>query len=451
LNIKEIFTLSFESIWDRKVRSILTILMVMVGSALLVAVNGIGAGFTVTFTKQFSSLAPNVLFVFNSKQAPGAGAGGASAPKIVLNAAVVSRIVSLPFVTDVIPHYRGSVSVQSSETKTETIMSIQPEKLQLIAPTLDYAPGSTMQPSNPNSMIVATDVANPAGEPNPFLSIGRSAKVTFSFVDPVTGKQQQETKNFMVTGIMQETGNPQIDNSIIINLQAGNSLLQKSGKYDSLYVIAKSTDFVDLVQNEILGLYGKNIGITTVKAILQTIQQFTAGFSAFLTSIGIVALFVGAVGVITTLYTSVIERTREIGTMKAIGALNRHILLLFLVEALLIGVFGATIGLLTGVGFGYGLSSMMATGGGGGGPRGGGGGPGGGGGGPGGGGGGPGGGGGGPGGGGSHSHSSHTVPIYQADGMIRVWIISVGLSTFAGVLPAIKASRLLPIKALRTQ
>jgi putative ABC transport system permease protein len=439
LNIKEIFTLSFESIWDRKVRSILTILMVMVGSALLVAVNGIGAGFTVTFTKQFSSLAPNVLFVFNSKQAPGAGAGGASAPKIVLNAAVVSRIVSLPFVTDVIPHYRGSVSVQSSETKTETIMSIQPEKLQLIAPTLDYAPGSTMQPSNPNSMIVATDVANPAGEPNPFLSIGRSAKVTFSFVDPVTGKQQQETKNFMVTGIMQETGNPQIDNSIIINLQAGNSLLQKSGKYDSLYVIAKSTDFVDLVQNEILGLYGKNIGITTVKAILQTIQQFTAGFSAFLTSIGIVALFVGAVGVITTLYTSVIERTREIGTMKAIGALNRHILLLFLVEALLIGVFGATIGLLTGVGFGYGLSSMMATGGGGGGPRsGGGGGPGG-------------GGGGGPGGGGSHSHSSHTVPIYQADGMIRVWIISVGLSTFAGVLPAIKASRLLPIKALRTQ
>jgi putative ABC transport system permease protein len=431
LNIKEIFTLSFESIWDRKVRSILTILMVMVGSALLVAVNGIGAGFTVTFTKQFSSLAPNVLFVFNSKQAPGAGAGGASAPKIVLNAAVVSRIVSLPFVTDVIPHYRGSVSVQSSETKTETIMSIQPEKLQLIAPTLDYAPGSTMQPSNPNSMIVATDVANPAGEPNPFLSIGRSAKVTFSFVDPVTGKQEQETKNFMVTGIMQETGNPQIDNSIIINLQAGNSLLQKSGKYDSLYVIAKSTDFVDLVQNEILGLYGKNIGITTVKAILQTIQQFTAGFSAFLTSIGIVALFVGAVGVITTLYTSVIERTREIGTMKAIGALNRHILLLFLVEALLIGVFGATIGLLTGVGFGYGLSSMMATGGGGGGPRGG--------------------GGGGPGGGGSHSHSSHTVPIYQADGMIRVWIISVGLSTFAGVLPAIKASRLLPIKALRTQ
>ena len=420
MNIKEIFTLSFESIWDRKVRSILTILMVMVGSALLVAVNGIGAGFTEAFNKQFSNLAPNILFVSNSQQAPGGGPGGGiggagsppPAPKIVLNSAVVNRIQTLPLVTDVIPNFRGSVSVQSSsESKTDAILSMDPQKLQIIAPTLEYTEGSTVQSSNPSSMIVATDVANPAGDANPFLVLGRSAKVTFSFVDPVTGKQEQEAKNFMVTGIMKETGNPTIDNGIVINLQAGNSLLQKSGKYDSLFVIAKSTNFVDTVEQEIRKLYGNNIGVTTVKAILKTIQQFTAGISAFLTSIGIVALIVGAVGVITTLYTSVIERTREIGTLKAIGALNRHILFLFLVEALLIGVFGATIGLLTGVGFGYGLSAMMA----------------------------------------SSGNGTSSPPIYLIDGMIRVWIISVGLSILAGVLPAIKASRLLPITALRTQ
>ncbi len=107
------------------------------------------------------------------------------------------------------------------------------------------------------------DVANPAGDPNPFLVLGRSAKVTFSFVDPITGKQEQETKNFMVTGIMKETGNPTIDNSIIINLQAGNSLLQKSGKYDSLFVIAKSTDFVDTVEQEI-----RNYMVITLELLL---------------------------------------------------------------------------------------------------------------------------------------------------------------------------------------
>ncbi len=76
MNIKEIFTLSIESIWDRKVRSILTILMVMVGSALLVAVGGIGAGFTESFNRQFSNLAPNILFITNSQQAPGGGGPG---------------------------------------------------------------------------------------------------------------------------------------------------------------------------------------------------------------------------------------------------------------------------------------------------------------------------------------------------------------------------------------
>ncbi len=334
------------------------------------------------------------------------------APKITLNSAVVNRIQSLPLVSDVIPNFRGSVTVQSSsESKTDAILSMDPQKLQIIAPTLEYTEGSTVQSSNPSSMIVAQDVASPAGDVNPFLVLGRSAKVTFSFVDPISGKQEQESKNFMVTGIMKETGNPTIDNGIVINLQAGNSLLQKSGKYDSLFVIAKTANFVDAVEQEIRKLYGNNIGITTVKAILKTIQQFTAGISAFLTSIGIVALVVGAVGVITTLYTSVIERTREIGTLKAIGALNRHILFLFLVEALLIGVFGATIGLLAGIGFGYALSAMMA----------------------------------------SSGNGTSNPPIYLADGMIRVWIISVGLSILAGVLPAIKASRLLPIAALRTQ
>ncbi|MDQ6723668.1 MAG: ABC transporter permease [Thermoproteota archaeon] len=413
--------LSFESIWDRKVRSILTILMVMVGSALLVAVNGIGAGFTEAFNKQFSNLAPNILFISSSQQAQGGGGAGGGiggagspppAPKITLNSAVVNRIHSLPFVSDVIPNFRASVTVQSqSESKTDAILSMDPEKLQIIAPTLEYVDGSTIQSNNPSSMIVAQDVANPAGDANPFLVIGRSVKIVYSFVDPSTGKLNEESKNFIVTGIMKPTGNPTIDNGIVINLQAGNSLLQKSGKYDSLFVIAQTSNFVDIVEQEIRSLYSNNIGITTVKAILKTIQQFTGGITAFLSSIGVVSLIVGAVGVITTLYTSVVERTSEIGTLKAIGAQNKDILSLFLAEALLIGIFGATIGLLAGIGFGFGLSAVI----------------------------------------GSSGNGPPSPPIYLASGMAMVWILSVGLSVLAGALPALKASRLLPIKALRSQ
>ncbi|MGC2670033.1 MAG: FtsX-like permease family protein [Candidatus Nitrosopolaris sp.] len=417
LNIKEIFILSFESLSDRKVRSILTILMVMVGSALLIAVGGIGASFTDAFSKQFRNLAPNILFISSSQQAqegPGGGVGGAGtpppAPKITLNAAIVNRIHSLPFVSDVISTYRGSVTVQSqSESKTDSILSMDPQKLIVIAPTLEYTDGSTLQPNNPSSMIVAQNVANPPGDANPFLVLGQSAKVTYSFVDSTTGQQKEESKNFIVTGIIKETGNPTIDSAIVINPQAGNSLLQKSGKFDSLFAIAQTTNFVDVVEQEIRSLYGNNIGITTVKAILKTIEQFTGQINAFLNSIAIISLVVGAVGIITTLYTAVIERTREIGTLKAIGAQNSDILALFLVEALLIGIFGATIGLLAGIGFGYGLSATVVPG------------------------------------------NGSSPPIYTANDMARVWMISVGLSIVAGVVPALQASRLLPVQALRSQ
>ncbi len=81
---------------------------------------------------------------------------------------------------------------------------MDPEKLQVIAPTLEFVEGSTIQPNNPASMIVAQDVANPAGDANPFLVIGRNAKITYSFVDPISGQQKEESKNFIVSGIMKQ-------------------------------------------------------------------------------------------------------------------------------------------------------------------------------------------------------------------------------------------------------
>jgi putative ABC transport system permease protein len=392
--------------------------MVMSGSSLLVAVNSFGASFSELFNKQFRNLAPNILFISSSQssQAGGPGGGGPEAntpteAKITLNAAVVNRIKSLPFVEDVIPSYRSSVTLQSqSETKTDAVLSIDPAKLLVIAPTLEFTEGSTLRQNDPSAMIVAQNVANPPGDSIPFINLGQSVRVTYSFVDPDTGVQKEESKSFVVTGIMKETGNPTIDNAVVINRNAGNSLLQKSGKFDSLFVIAQTSNLVDAVEQEIRSLYGNNIGINTVKAILKTIQQFTSGINAFLTSIAIVSLIVGAVGIITTLYTSVVERTKEIGTLKAIGAQNRHILILFLVEGLLIGILGATTGLFAGIGVGYGLALGFRPG-----------------------------------------NGSYNPPIFLANDMIRVWIISIILSLLASFFPAVKASRLLPIAALRSQ
>jgi putative ABC transport system permease protein len=437
MDFRDILSLSFDALKERKVRSALTIVMVMVGSSLLVAVNGIGAGFSAFFNEQFKNLAPNILFVSSTQQdensdTGGPGVGGVGAPstaKITLNNAVVNRLRSIPFVEEVIPSYQSQVDVESAgEIKSFSVLSMDPTKLTVIAPTLGFVEGSSIRQNDPSSILVAEDVANPPGEDTPFISLGQSVKVRYSFVDPQSGKSGQETKNFVVSGIMESTGNPTIDEALVINEDSGNSLFQKAGKFDSLFVATQSSEFVDVVEDEIRKLYGNDIGITTVKAILETIEEFTGGINAFLSSIAIVALVVGAVGIITTLYTSVIERVKEIGTLKAMGAQNRTILVLFLIEALLIGIFGATFGLAAGIGMGYALSATFSsdssddnsseeteetsT---------------------------------------SSSDESTTTPIYLAQDMATVWVISVSLSILAGLFPAWKASRYLPVEALRSQ
>ena len=414
MDIKEIFVLSFQALKERKIRSLLTILMVMAGTSLLVAVNGVGAGFTEFFNKQFSNLAPNILFVTSGQEqgsgTVGSGGGGSAGSKITLNAAVINRINSLPFIEEVIPSYQSQVLIKSKgEEKTNAALSIDPNKLFVIAPTLDLQEGSQIKQNDPSAIVIAENIAKPPGEDNSFVTLGETIELEYSFIDDTTGKQDTITKNFLVTAIMESTGNPTIDNAAVITLDAGDSLFQKSGKYDSLFVVASSNELVDVVESEIKKLYGNDIGVTTVKAILKTIEQFTGGITSFLLSIAIISLIVGTVGIITTLYTSVMERIREISTLKAIGAQSSNILTMFVFEALIIGMLGATLGLIGGVGCAYALS--QAT------PR--------------------------------NEGDPPLIPLFFMSDMITVWIISVVLSVIAGLLPSWKASKVSPIEALR--
>lgn len=427
MKIDDIYFLSFEALRDRKVRSALTILMVVVGSSLMVALNGLTAGFGVFIEKQFSNLASNVLTLTNSGGGNfgggGGGGGGAgnfgsgqpesSGTTVNFNTAVVAKVKTLPLVTDVIPTYQGRVTLESQgKQRSVSVFAIAPEKLTTISPTIQYTEGSELKSSDTTGMVVADLVAHPEGQPTPFLAVGQTVKASYSFTDPYTGESKQESRSFILRGIMAQTGNPNIDRSVIISPEIANSLLHKNGRYDSLMVVVPSPDDVSTVQDEIKVIYGSGIGVSTPQAVLQARQQFSSGFSSFILAIALVALVVGAVGIVTTLYTSVTERIREIGTIKAIGALNKDILLIFISEASIIGIMGATLGLVFGVAAGSLMTGSFTFG---------------------------------PGRGGGQNVS----PVYLPTDLLYVWGLSVGLSLMAGIYPAWKASRLEPIVALR--
>ena len=414
-NLKQIFILSFDALRERRARSALTILMVIVGSALMVALNGLGAGAIDFINKQLNFLAPNVIFV--SPGQIGFRGGPPAPPTIVFNAEVVNRIKSLPFVQDVVPAYQGQLQLDAQgNTVNSQVLATDPTKIYLIAPSMQLVPGSSIQANNPIGMLVGDSVANPPGKTTPFVTVGQTVKATSTFVNPNTGRTEQTSRSFVVTGAMQPTGNGQVDKVVFINTATGNSLFKKSGKYDEMVVLALSGTYVNAVQQEIISLYGSNnIGVITPKAIMQAQAHTQSGSSSFTLEIAFIALFVGAIGIVTTLYTSVNERIKEIGTMKAIGAKPWFILSMFLSEAVLIGLIGSSLGIFTGVGVAYLLTSGFGASGGG--PPG--------------------------------AGAPHITPIFLLNDLLYVWFLSLSISLVAGVYPAWKASRLSPLEALR--
>ncbi len=412
MQLSDSFSLSFDALVDRKVRTLLTVLMVVLGSSLVVVLNGLSAGQATFLEAQFNTLAANLIFVSSGQHSYHSSSTPSSA-SLIINDVIVNRIKSLPFVIDVIPKYQGSVTLDTEgNTQNVQVIGIDVTKLQVKVPNLQYVDGSTINPSDRASVIAGDTIANPPGDTTPFVTLGQTVKLTYTYATPA-GKQMQNVKNFIVRGIIKPTGDTVTDNSIFINQDAANQLLQKSNKYDSLYVMATSPDYVDTVQQEITTLYGTTLGLNTPKAVMAIREQASSGNNAFILMVGIIALVVGAVGIVTTLYNSVSERIREIGTMKAIGAQNKDILSLFLIEAVLIGIIGASLGLAIGIGAGYLLSMIMPV------PN--------------------------PTGG----PPTYIPPIFLPEDLIKVWVLSLTLSIMAGVYPAWKASQLSPMLALR--
>ena len=415
-NLKQIFILSKDALTERKTRSALTILMVLVGGGLMVALNAMSAGNTAFINKQLNSLAPNIMFVSSGQHG---FHGTTGPPTIIINSQIVNRIKSLPFVQEIVPEYRGTVQLNAQgNIQSASVTAMDPSKLYMIDPNLQLVPGSIIKSTDPTAMVVGNTVAYPPGDPTPFLSVGQTVKATYSYSNPTTGKPVTASKTFVVSAVLEPSGNNAIDQGVFINEIEGNQFLEKAGKYDNLVVAARSPDYVNNVQQEITSVYGSNnLGVITPTAILQTRQQFQSGTAAFTLDIAFIALLVGAVGIITTLYTSVNERVKEIGTMKAIGAKPIFILALFLSEAVLIGLLGATSGTLMGIGLAYvltGVSPHSSSGGGGGGTT-----------------------------------PASVSPIFVPSDLLHVWALSLLLSLGAGIMPAWKASRLSPLEALR--
>jgi putative ABC transport system permease protein len=165
-------------------------------------------------------------------------------------------------------------------------------------------------------------------------------------------------QRFKVIGIFEEMGNPEDDSAIEVPIEILQELLDKKEEVTAIELIAKET-YLEEVAKKATRLLERKKGEDTVDIITpdQLLQQFSTILSIVNTILGAIAgisLVVGGVGIMNSIYTSVMERKKEIGIMKAIGARNRVILILFLTEAAIIGFMGGIIG----IAFGYGIGKI---------------------------------------------------------------------------------------------
>ena len=403
-SLKQVFILSRDALMERKGRSALTILMVLVGGALMVTINGMSEGSAAFANKQLVSLAPNVIFVSPGskskifQEAPGLAT---QAPRLPFNGEVVNTIKSIPYVKDVVPGYTAQVQLNvEGNIENANVFATDATVAWQVAPTLTLVPGSSVQDNNPSAMLVGYNIANPPGYThNPLIRVGQAITATY----------HGTSRHFLVTGVSNEAGNPNVDQVVLINTNVGNTFFHRLGLNDQMIVLARSGNDVPTVIQEMNRVYGSySFGIVSPAAIMQAQKHTQAGGASFTLEVGFIAMLVSAIGVVTTLYTSVNERKKEIGTMKAIGAKPMFILTMFLSDAVFIGFIGASLGIAFGIGLAYLLSAIGASGGG-----------------------------------------VYIAPIFLPNELVQVWLMSLTVTLLAGLFPAWKASRLSPLIAMR--
>jgi putative ABC transport system permease protein len=324
----------------------------------------------------------------------------------------------IPNVISVTPVYSRGVSISvGGQSLSGQLFGVDPRLLPDVFKGITLAEGSYPLQGDPTSAVIGNGVAFPVVAGGGQL-VGLNQAVSMKIGTSKT------SLTFLVKGIMAPYGSAlfaNVDNNVFVSLQAAQILL-KTPYYSSIYIAVDSTDNVAAVQSAIQTIYGTEINIINAGSIASSVSAVTSQITIFLGSIGSVVLFVAAIGIANTMYVAVMERTREIGILKALGFKGAQIMSMFLTEAAITGVVGGVLG--TGLGFilAYAMGGSLSFGGG----R-----------------------GGGFGGGGGGAAAAPLTPIFSPQLIIFSLCFPVGMSILAGLYPAWRASKMNIVNALK--
>jgi len=335
--LKDYFKLSINNLVHRKVRSWLTIIGILIGIAAVTALISISSGMNQAIENEFNKVGSDKITI-----TPGAGGMQFAGPTSVnseLTQEDLDTIRNIRGVDKAEPLIMEMAKVNvNNEDKYVDVVGINSEFLDIFRGSYELYKGRNLRNNDKYKAVIgyklATDTFN--------KSINLRNRII------INGQE------FRVIGILDKIGNPRDDNSVMIPIDTARELFNEPDSISMIMVDSIDSFDVNIVADDITDKLEKKRGqkdfsVTTLNQIKETVSGIIGLLSIILLGVAAISLLVGGIGIMNTMYTSVIERTREIGILKAIGAKNSHILILFLIESGLLGIIGGIIGAILGI------------------------------------------------------------------------------------------------------
>jgi putative ABC transport system permease protein len=396
-----------------KLRSVLTMLGIIIGVGAVITLLSVGQGVERLVTGSLQSIGSNLLFIVPGR-IESAGPGGRPVSSGELTNRDVEAIADPFLVPDVIgvaPEAQGGVQLEYGRTVIRTTLSgVLPDYPYIRNSAVAFGEfiGQEHVAGNSRVVVVGSQVA---------------ARLFPDYIYPVGETIKVNRLPFRVIGIMQEkggTGFGSEDNQVFVPLTTAQQRLlprlrSRTGEplVSVIYAQVISEDRMEAAAEQITELLRERHGIryadeddfTVVNQadLISIFGQITGVLTLFLGAIAAISLLVGGIGIMNIMLVSVTERTREIGIRKAVGAKRRDILAQFLVEAIILSLIGGAIGI------GLGIAGAMLVG----------------------------------------NLQADLVPVVTPQSILLATGFSALVGLFFGIYPATRAARLNPIDALR--
>lgn len=372
--LMDFFGLALRSIIHRRMRSWLTVIGVFIGITAVVALISIGLGFDKTIKEQVSGVFGVDTFIIVNEGAFGGGPGNhaGGAEEFALDLELLRSIEGVK-VAAAVRERTGFVQGQP-DAEGEVLQGFLPvsglspelmTEFESFTGVLEVLPGGRLfEPGDVDVAVLDFEISQRLG-----VDVGDTILVAgdgddelnLTIIGIMAPPEEEESSTGGGGFGMQFSGGSEGDtisvpyNTMDLLWGPADDVLVTLVRTEPNYDVDEVADVAETALND----RGSEISAITYTDISEAIGTMTSTISAFLAGIAGISLLVGGVGVMNTMFTSVLERTKEIGVMKAVGAKNSHVWTIFLIESGLMGLVGGVVGTVLGLGLSLFASSLI--------------------------------------------------------------------------------------------